>query len=101
MVFIYTTCRDVEEAKKLGELMISKHLAACVDFWPIESCYEWQGAMKCEKEYAVLVKTNEPKVAEIEDLITANHSYQVPFVGMVDVRRLNRAYKEWMAQVVH
>jgi len=81
--------------------MISKHLAACVDFWPIESCYEWQGAMKCEKEYAVLVKTNEPKVAEIEDLITANHSYQVPFVGMVDVRRLNRAYKEWMAQVVH
>lgn len=101
MVFIYTTCRDVEEAKKLGELMIGKHLAACVDFWPIESYYEWKGALKCEKEYAVLVKTNEPKVAEIEDLITTNHSYEVPFVGMVDVRRLNRAYKEWMSQVVH
>ena len=101
MVFIYTTCRDAEEAKKLGELIISRHLAACVNFWPIESCYEWEGAMKREKEYAVRVKTNEPKVAEIEDLIVANHSYEVPFVGMVDVRRLNRAYKEWMAQVVH
>lgn len=101
MVFIYTTCRDAEEAKKIGELMVSRHLAACVDLWPVESCYEWEGALKCEKEYAVLIKTNEAKVQDIEDLIAANHSYQIPCIATVDVRRLNRAYKEWMSQVVH
>lgn len=101
MVFIYTTCRGAEEAKKLAELMVSRHLAACADMWPVESCYLWEGAMKCEKEHAVLIKTIEAKVQDIEDLIAANHSYTTPFIGTVDVRRLNRAYKEWMSQVVH
>ncbi|MDP3975074.1 MAG: divalent-cation tolerance protein CutA [Candidatus Jorgensenbacteria bacterium] len=100
MVFIYTTCRDEEEGKKISELIVSRHLAACVDMWPIDSCYIWENALKCEKEYAVLVKTNETKVQDIEDLVSKNHSYSTPFIATVDVRRLNREYKEWMSQVV-
>lgn len=100
MVFIYTTCRDAEEGKKLSELIIGRHLAAGTNMWPVESCYEWEGALKCEKEYAVLIKTNEAKVQDIEELVIANHSYSTPFIGTVDVRRLNREYKEWMSQIV-
>lgn len=100
MVFVYTTCRDADEAKKISTLLIEKHFAACVNMWPIESCYMWEGAMKCEKEYGVLIKTNENKIQDIEDMVMKNHTYSTPFVGAVDVRRINRAYKEWMSQVV-
>ncbi|KKS82958.1 MAG: CutA1 divalent ion tolerance protein [Candidatus Wolfebacteria bacterium GW2011_GWC1_43_10] len=100
MVLIYTTCRDEEEAKKISSLLVEKHLAACVDMWPVSSCYRWEGAIRCENEYELLVKTSESKLQDIEDMIAANHSYSVPFIGAVDVRRINRPYKEWMVQMV-
>lgn len=100
MVFIYSTCRDVEEARKLSKLFVEKKIAACVNMWPIESCYTWEGAMKCEAEYALLIKTNESKIQDIEDLIHQNHSYSTPIVAAVDVKRINRAYREWMSGIV-
>jgi periplasmic divalent cation tolerance protein len=100
MVFIYSTCRDLEEARKLSKLIVEKKIAACVNMWPIESCYTWEGALKCENEHALLIKTSESKVQDIEDIIQENHSYSTPVVATVDVRRVNRAYKEWMSGVV-
>lgn len=100
MVFIYSTCQNVEEARKLSKLIVERKIAACVSWWPIESCYTWEGAMKCETEYALLIKTNESKVQDVEDIIQQNHSYSTPLVAAVDVRRVNRAYKEWMTTVV-
>lgn len=101
MVLIYTTCRDDAEARKLSGYLVEKNLAACVNMWPIESCYIWEGTMRCEKEYGMLVKTLESKVQDVEELISRNHSYAKPFVGTIDVRRVNREYKEWMSEVVH
>ncbi len=100
MVFIYTTCRDTAEAKKLGKMMLEKHLAACVNIFPIESMYPWEGKLEDGKEAVLIIKTHEPKVAEIEELIIANHSYSMPFVGVIEARRLNRSYREWMGTVI-
>ncbi len=101
MVLIYTTCRNAEEAKKIGTMLLEKHLAVCVNIWPITSLYSWQGKLKEDAEAALLIKTSEPKVADIEAVVLANHSYDVPFVGVVEVKRLNREYREWMSQVIH
>ncbi len=100
MVFVYTTCRDAAEAKKLGRSMVEKRLAACVNITPIESIYEWEGKVVDDQEAVLLIKTSEPKVAALEELIEKNHSYATPLVGMVEVRRVNRRYKEWMTQVL-
>ncbi len=100
MIFIYSTCKDVEEARRLSRLIVDRKIAACVNTWPIESCYTWEGTLKCENEYALLIKTNEPKIQDVEDLILQNHTYSTPVVAAVDVRRLNRAYKEWMTTVI-
>lgn len=100
MVFIYSTCRDLEEARRISKLIVEKRIAACVNMWPIESCYTWEGALKCESEHALLIKTNESKVQDIEDIIQENHSYSTPVVATVDVRRVNRAYKEWMSGTI-
>ena len=100
MVFVYTTCRDAAEAKKLGRSMVEKRLAACVNITPIESIYEWEGKVVDDQEAVLLIKTTEPKVEALEELIEKNHSYATPLVGMVEVRRVNRRYKEWMTQVL-
>lgn len=100
MVFIYTTCRDVEQAKDLGRRIIKARVASCVNIWPLDSIYSWEGEVKEDQEAALLIKTNEPKVADLEAFIVKNHSYTTPFVATVNVHRLNREYKEWMSTVI-
>lgn len=100
MVLVYTTCREEDEARKLAKVIIEKKLASCVNIWRIGSIYKWDGELKEEREVAMLAKTLEQKVQDIEDLISANHEYSKPFIGVIDVKRVNRAYKEWMSEVI-
>jgi periplasmic divalent cation tolerance protein len=100
MVFIYTTCENKEEANKLGTLIIKKKIAACVDFWPISSCYNWEGSFKCVDQQMLLVTTFESKIEEVNKIISENHTYSVPLIAGVDIRRINHSYKEWMTEVI-
>ncbi|MDE2399540.1 MAG: divalent-cation tolerance protein CutA [Patescibacteria group bacterium] len=100
MIFIYTTCSNEKEAKKLGNSMITKKMAACVDFWPVQSCYHWDKELKCVSQFMIIVTTFETKIEEVNELISKNHSYSVPLIAGVDVRRINRSYKEWMMKEV-
>jgi len=100
MVFVYTTCRDVNQAKELGKRIINARVASCVNIWPIESVYTWEGELKEDQEAALLIKTNEPKVADLESFLVKNHTYTIPLVATVNVHRLNREYKEWMSTVI-
>ena len=100
MIFIYTTCENMEEAEKLGSLIIQSKTAACVDFWSIKSCYNWEGGMKCVSQAMLLVTTLESKLDPVTQLIKDNHTYSVPLIAGVDIRRMNHDYKEWMANEI-
>jgi len=90
----------MDEAQKLGELIINKKIAACVDFWPITSCYNWEGGMQCVTHAMLLVTTFEIKLEEVNEIISEHHTYSVPLIAGVDVRRINHPYKEWMMEVI-
>lgn len=96
MVFIYTTCQNSEEARKIGKILVEKRLAGCVNVWPIESIYFWEGEIKEDDEAVLLIKTVESKVTEIENLILQNHSYATPIIAVINIHRINREYKEWL-----
>lgn len=100
MVFIYTTCENMEEAKVLAEVIISKKIGACVDYWPISSCYNWQGSLSTVTHAMLLVTTFESKLEEVNQIISESHTYSTPLIAGVDVRRINHPYKEWMMEVI-
>lgn len=90
----------MDEAKELGSLIINKKIAACVDFWPVSSCYNWEGSFKSVSQVMLLVTTFEAKLEEVNEIISENHTYSVPLIAGVDVRRINHPYKEWMTEVI-
>ncbi len=98
MVFIYTTCADSNEAKLLGKLIIEKKLGVSIDYWPIDSIYNWEGNIKEVSQMMLMITTLESKLEEVNDLVSKHHSYSTPIIAGVDVRRINRAYKEWMTK---
>ena len=100
MVFIYTTCATAKEAEYLGKMILDEKLGACIDYWPIHSVYHWEGALKRLEEVMMRITTFEPNLETVNDLISKHHSYSTPLIAGVDVRRINRAYKEWMMEEV-
>ncbi len=100
MVIIYTTCKSTEEAVKIGKKILDEKLASCVNIWPIQSMYYWEGTLENHVEAGMFIKTLEHHLAEIETLIEKNHSYATPYIGAIEVRRFNRAYREWMTTVI-
>ncbi|MDE2031091.1 MAG: divalent-cation tolerance protein CutA [Patescibacteria group bacterium] len=94
-------CENTEEAEKLGALIIENKIGACVDFWPIKSCYNWDGAFKCLSQIMLMVTTFESKIDSVTNIINDNHTYSVPLIAGVDVRRVNHPYKEWMMKEIH
>lgn len=100
MVLVYTTCRDVSEAKDLGLKLLKARVASGINVWPIDSIYFEGETPKEDQEAALLIKTNEPKVAEIEEFLTKHHTYSTPCIGTIDVHRINRDYREWMTTLM-
>ena len=100
MIFIHTTCATSEEAEKLGKLILDKKMGACIHYWPIHSMYNWKGEFKKNGEVMMTVTTFEPKLEDVNTLISKYHSYSAPLIAGVEVRRINRAYKEWMMEEV-
>ena len=100
MVFIYTTCANAEEARLLGKLIIDKKMGACVDYWSVDSMYNWEGDLKKVSQTMLMITTLESKLEEVNDLISQHHSYSTPLIAGIDIRRVNRAYKEWMTEKI-
>ena len=100
MLFIHTTCATSDEAEGLGKLIIDNKMGACVDYWPIESMYHWNGVLKKISQVMIIITTFESKLDDVTELISKHHSYSTPLIAGLDVRRINRVYKEWMMKEV-
>lgn len=96
MVFLYITCKDAAEAKKIGRTLVERKIAGCVNIAPIESIYREDGATREVSEVSLFVKTIDSKVQEVEDTVRALHSYEVPCIASFALHRLNREYKDWL-----
>lgn len=100
MLFIHTTCATSDEAEALGELIIDSKMGACVDYWPVESLYHWDSKLKKISQVMIIITTFESKLDDVTELISKHHSYSTPLIAGMDVRRINRVYKEWMMKEV-
>ena len=100
MVFLYITCKNEEEAKKISHELIMQKAAACVNAHPIRSVYPEGGAVKDVSEIALIAKTSESKIQHVEDIVRALHSYKTPCVATFSLSRLNREYKDWLISCV-
>lgn len=105
MIFVYITCKNKKEAQKIGQVLVKEKLAACVNWWPIESIYWWSSAKAAEgkqstlvedKEFVLIVKTLEKNFEKIKRRVKTLHSYQVPCICAIAISRVNQEYFNWL-----
>ena len=98
MIIIYCVFRDFEEAQTIGEVLIQKKLAACINLWTIDSCYRWKGKIEKARECAAFIKTGRAKFGKVKEVIRQHHSYEIPCIIELPIGRgrVEGTYLQWV-----
>lgn len=97
---VTSTCADKESAKAIAGLLVERRLAACVQIFPIESLYVWQGGVCDDNEVILLIKSKPELFDEIAAVIKENHSYEVPEVVQLPITGGLPEYLRWIDETV-
>ncbi len=92
---IQVTCGSRDEAARIADALIERRLAACVHLAPIDSVYEWDGAVQRDTEISLVAKTRRALFDRVADAVRELHSYDLPAVTMVPMAG-GRAYLDWI-----
>lgn len=99
VVYLYWTCRDKTEAKKVVYGLLEKRLIACASIIPqVESIYRWEGKIEESLEVKVILKTVPDHFASIQDHILSHCSYKVPEITEVGLSNGHLPYLSWIVQ---
>lgn len=96
---IYVTAGSVEEARTIGNKLVSDRLAACVNIIDnVSSMYWWEGEIQDDKEVILIAKTKESLVPELVEKVRSMHSYSCPCIVSLPILNGNRAFLDWVVE---
>ncbi len=97
----FVTCGSEEEAKKIAQAVVGDALAACVNVVPgIQSCYRWEGDVKWDSEFLLIIKTTAAAIDRVRWRVVKEHSYDVPEFIAFKIEGGSRPYLEWISKSV-
>jgi periplasmic divalent cation tolerance protein len=97
VLLVITNLPDRESAQRLAHLLVEKNAAACVNILPeCNSVFRWQGVIESANEVPLLIKTTRSAYARLEELIRAQHPYELPEIIAVSVVSGLPAYLQWV-----
>jgi len=98
LVLIYSTYASPAEAERIGEMLIDRGLAACVNIFPgMTSIYVWEGKRQRETETAMIIKTRAAAAAKVIAEVRAQHSYSNPALIVLPIVEGSSDFLSWIA----
>ncbi|NVM43485.1 MAG: divalent-cation tolerance protein CutA [Candidatus Lokiarchaeota archaeon] len=95
------TVPNIEEGKKIANLLVESKLAACVNIIQnVISIYRWKGNIERENEMLLIIKTTEKKCDSIIQKVREIHSYSNPECVAFKIEKGSEKYLDWIKEVV-
>ena len=95
-VMVVSSAASREQAMTLARALVTQRLAACVQTFPISSCYRWDDKTEDAEEFMLLIKTRAALYQDVEALILSLHSYKTPEILCFDISAGAPAYLGWI-----
>ena len=93
---IYVTTSTEKEAEQISEQLITRHLVACANYFPIRSMYYWKGTLEKVEEHGLILKTQASMVDEVVAEINNLHSYEVPCIVTYPIEKGHQDFIDWV-----
>lgn len=100
MKILYITLSNNDEARIIGQALLEKKLANCVNYFPITCIYNYEGEITEEPEVVLIVKTIEDKYEQIKDVIKQEINYD-NFIGQINIEKVNDDFENWLCSVLN
>jgi len=98
-LLVLTNLPDVASAEKLAHALIESRAAACVNVLAAcRSIYRWQGGVETAMEIPLLIKTTAANYPRVEEIVRAQHPYDVPELIATPITHGLPAYLDWVAK---
>lgn len=94
---VFTTIDSKEAAEKLASAVLNERVAACVQIvGPVSSSYWWKGKIDRAEERLCIMKSRTNLYRQLETVVRANHSYEVPEIMAIPIEAGFDGYLKWM-----
>lgn len=100
-MIVYVTCGSGDEAEKLSNLIVENRLAACVNIIDAVSIYRWNNKLEKAGEKLLIIKTENSRYKELEQIVKKNHSYECPEILALEVKTGSTDYIRWVHSSVN
>ncbi len=98
-IVVFVTCGSEEEAVKIANILVEEKLAACANIVSsIRSIYRWEGKIWDEKEWLLIIKTQESRFEDLSDKVKSLHSYSVPEIIALPIIQASLPYLNWIKE---
>lgn len=98
-LLVLTNVPDEATAGKLARALVETRAAACVNVLAqCRSIYRWQGVVESAEEIPLLIKTTAANFPAVENIVRAQHPYEVPELVAVPIVQGLPAYLEWLGR---
>lgn len=95
-IIVLSACGTAREAHKIANDLVLRRLAACVNIFPVKSCYRWKGKIVNGREWLLVVKTRSNLFKQLMRRILTLHSYELPEIISVKIDDGSKPYLAWM-----
>ena len=96
LLVLATTFPDRDQAEKVAGLLVDAGLAVCAQVGAdLVSFFRWDGAVRCEREVAVVLKVLPDRYELCAGELKLQHPYDVPQIVAWPVSRVDPAYLAW------
>lgn len=98
-VFVYSTVPDMAAAETIGQALVERRLASCVNIIPgMVSIYRWQDAVERGDELVLIIKTRAALAEAVSEAIRALHPYDTPVVAVIALDSVESHTLAWLLE---
>ena len=97
LCWVYMTAGSVEEAKRIGKILVGQNLAACVNLLEnMTSIYKWEEKLEESKEVIMIAKTSKTLMPKLIETVNSLHSYDCPCILELPIQGGNPDFLSWI-----
>jgi len=98
-IVVFCTVPGLKLGRLIAKSLLKRKLAACVNITsPVESHYQWQGGLCCDREFLLIIKARLSTLRKIEKAIKKIHTYSVPEIIALPIKGGSKDYLIWLTK---